>query len=307
MMATVRRTRRKQALDPVESAHAAGLRYIRETNSGFTRKRNGTVFQFLDDGGKPIVDAEHLKRINSLVIPPAWERVWICPRPEGHLQAIGYDVKGRKQYRYHPAYSQFRNHTKFDKMPEFGKMLPLIRHRAQHDLLKPGLPREKVLATVVRLLETTYIRIGNTEYAKQNKSFGLTTLRDRHVQIEGATVHFRFRGKSSQDHDIELHDRRLARIIRECQDLPGYELFQYLDEHGGQHTIDSNDVNSYLREITGAHFTAKDFRTWSGTVQAALELAEIGPASSETAMKHNIIAAIKTVARRLGESPGDVP
>ncbi len=306
MTASTRGTGRKVSIhkmDPVASAKAAGLRYVRETTSGFTRKRAGSGFVFLDLNGKPIRDEEHLKRIRSLVIPPAWERVWICPRAEGHLQAVGYDAKGRKQYRYHPVYAHFRNHTKFGKMPEFGKALPRIRHQAQHDLAKPGLPREKVLATVVRLLETTYIRIGNTEYAKQNKSFGLTTLRDRHVKVEDGTVRFRFRGKSSQDHDIAVHDKRLARIVRECQDLPGYELFQYVDANGDQHTIDSNDVNAYLREISGADFTAKDFRTWSGTVQAALELAEIGPAENETQLKHNVASAIKTVAGRLGNRP----
>ncbi len=289
--------------DPVQSARAAGLRYVRETTSGFTRQKCGTGFRYLDTAGKSLRDKQHLARIRSLVIPPAWQRVWICPLPEGHLQAVGYDAKGRKQYRYHPIYSHFRNHTKFGRMPEFAKALPLIRHRVQRDLARPGLPREKVLATVVRLLETTYIRIGNTEYAKQNKSFGLTTLRDRHVDIEGADVRFHFRGKSGQDHDIHLHDRRLARIIRECQDLPGYELFQYLDHDGRQHTIDSNDVNAYLREITGGDFTAKDFRTWAGTVQSALVLADIGPAQSETEMKRNVVTAIKAVAGRLGNRP----
>jgi DNA topoisomerase-1 len=301
----VRMIRRNMArlTDPVESARAAGLRYVRETSAGFTRRRAGKGFCYLDTEGKPLRDKEHLDRIRSLVIPPAWERVWICPLPNGHLQAIGYDAKGRKQYRYHPIYAQFRNHTKFGRMPEFAQALPSIRHRVLQDLSKPALPREKVLATVVRLLETTYIRIGNKEYAKQNHSFGLTTLRDRHVAIEGGTVRFHFRGKSGQDHEVELHDRRLARIVRECQDLPGYELFQYVDRAGNRHTIDSNDVNLYLREIAGGDFTAKDFRTWAGTVQSALELAAAGPAESETAIKRNVANVIKTVASRLGNRP----
>ena len=306
MFVITRRTRRKRATlpsDPFESARAIGLRYIGQSISGFSRKRAGKGFRFLDCDGRPIRDEEHLKRIRSLVIPPAWERVWICPMPNGHLQAFGYDARGRKQYRYHPVYSQIRNHAKFDRMPEFAEALPRIRDRVRHDLARRALPREKVLATVVRLLETTCIRIGNVEYAEQNQSFGLTTLRDRHVQIVDDTVRFRFRGKSHQDHEIELHDRRLARIIQDCQDVPGYELFQYVDEDGQHHSIDSSDVNAYLRETCGGDFTAKDFRTWSGTVQAALELAGIGPARSETEAKRNIAAAIKNVAGRLGNRP----
>ncbi len=257
----------------------------------------------MDHEGKVIRDKQHLQRIRSLVIPPAWERVWICALPHGHLQAVGYDAKGRKQYRYHPLYSQFRNHTKFSRIPDFAKVLPKIREHIRLDMAKPGLPREKVLATVVKLLETTCIRVGNIEYAKENESFGLTTMQDRHVEIKGATIKFQFRGKSKQDHEMEFHDKRLARIVQACQDLPGEELFQYLDEQGNQHCIDSTDVNQYLHEITGQHITAKDFRTWAGTVQAAMELAEIGPAQSATEAKRNIVTAIKHSASRLGNRP----
>lgn len=244
-----------------------------------------------------------MRRIRSLVIPPAWTNVWICSLPHGHLQALGIDARGRKQYRYHPLYRQVRNHTKFSRLLDFGKVLPEIRQRVNRDLALPGLPREKVLATVVRLLETTFIRIGNVEYARENSSFGLTTLRNRHVAIEGSTLKFNFRGKSGQDHEVSIHDRRLARIVKECQELPGYELFQYKDELGERHSIDSSDVNGYLKEITGEDFTAKDFRTWAGTVQTALALAEIGPFQSETEAKRNIVAAVKSTASRLGNRP----
>lgn len=290
-------------MDPVQEAKALGLRYIRETSKGYTRRRAGKGFYYLDENGRPIRNKETLARIRSLVIPPAWERVWICAEACGHLQAVGYDAKGRKQYRYHPQYAATRNETKFSRMPDFAKALPEIRERVRLDLAKPGLPREKVLATVVRLLETTYIRIGNAEYARENHSFGLTTLRNRHVAIEGSTIRFRFRGKSGQEHEVKLHDRRLARIVRECQDLPGYELFQYLGDEGQPHAVHSHDVNDYLREVCGGDFTAKDFRTWAGTVQAALDLAEIGPGDSETAIKRNVVTAVKAVASRLGNRP----
>jgi DNA topoisomerase-1 len=290
-------------MDPVEAAKAVGLRYIRETTKGYTRRRAGKGFCYLDEAGRPIRDKEILRRIRSLVIPPAWERVWICAQPCGHLQAVGYDARGRKQYRYHPDYSATRNETKFGRMTEFAKALPAIRQRVRHDLAKPGLPREKVLATVVRLLETTCIRIGNVEYARENHSFGLTTLRHRHAAIEGSTIRFHFRGKSGLEHEVEVHDARLARIVRECQDLPGYELFQYVGDSGERHTVDSCHVNEYLREVSEGEFTAKDFRTWAGTVQAALELAEVGPGESATAIKRNVVAAVKGVASRLGNRP----
>lgn len=223
--------------------------------------------------------------------------------PNGHLQAVGFDAKGRKQYRYHPLYRQVRNHTKFARMLDFAKVLPTIRQSVQRDVALAALPREKVLATVVRLLETTFIRIGNVEYARENSSFGLTTLRNRHVEIEGSTMTFSFRGKSGQDHEISIQDRRVARIVKECQELPGYELFQYKDNAGERHTVDSSDVNAYLHDITGEEFTAKDFRTWAGTVQTALALAEIGAFQSETEAKRNIVAAIRSTASRLGNRP----
>lgn len=267
------------------------------------RKRAGSGFTFIDPEGRRLRDRAELKRIRSLVIPPAWTKVWICPSPQGHLQAVGYDIRGRRQYRYHPLYRQVRNHTKFSRMLDFAKALPGIRRRVQEDVGRTGLPREKVLATVVQLLETTFIRVGNAEYARENNSFGLTTMRNRHVDIEGGTLRFRFTGKSGLEHEVELHDRRLARIVKQCHDLPGYELFQYIDEQAERHAVSSEDVNSYLREVTGEDFTAKDFRTWAGTVQTALALEEIGGFQSETEAKRNIVAAIKSTARKLGNRP----
>ncbi len=290
-------------VDPKESAAQAGLRYVTYGGPGITRKRSGKGFVYLGTDGKPLKDKQHLERIKSLVLPPAWERVWICASPLGHLQAVGVDAKGRKQYRYHPRYREFRNETKFRKMQDFSRALPGIRKHVNKDLALTGLPREKVLATVVRLLETTFIRIGNVEYARENDSFGLTTLRNRHVDLEGGTLKFHFRGKSGQEHEIELHDRRLARIVRQCQDLPGHELFQYVGETGERHTIDSCDVNDYLKQITGSDFTAKDFRTWAGTVQSALKLASLGPSQSETETKRNVLEAVKYTAKRLGNKP----
>lgn len=290
-------------VDPIDSAVIAGLHYVSETGPGYTRRRAGKGFCFLDSEGRTLRDPQELARIRSLVIPPAWTNVWICPSASGHLQAVGYDARGRRQYRYHPRYREIRDQTKFERMPEFAKYLPLIRTRVAEDLARTGLPREKVLATVVKLLETTFIRIGNTEYARQNESFGLTTLRNRHVDIEGSTIRFRFRGKSGQDHEVEIKDRRIARIVRACHDLPGYSLFEYLDTDGTVRTIGSGDVNNYLKEITGKDFTAKDFRTWAGTVQTALELARIGPFASEAEAKRNIVTAIKATAKRLGNRP----
>jgi DNA topoisomerase-1 len=289
--------------DPIQSAIVAGLRYIDRMSGGITRKRVGRGFLYIDSHGRRVTEKVTLQRIRSLAIPPAWARVWICGNPHGHLQAIGYDARGRKQYRYHPLYRQVRNHTKFSRMLDFGKALPPIRKRVQADLSLHGLPREKVLGTVVRLLETTCMRIGNVEYVKENDSFGLTTLRDKHAKIGNGKVLFSFRGKSGLHHEVEVTDRRLAKIIKECRDLPGHELFQYLDDAGRQCVVDSSDVNGYLRAISGQHFTAKDFRTWSGTVQCALALEEIGPFESETEAKRNIVAAIKLTAHRLGNLP----
>ncbi|HEY0796178.1 MAG TPA: DNA topoisomerase IB [Acidisarcina sp.] len=288
---------------PLESAKAAGLRYVTDKRPGLQRKRRGTGFRYTDADGSPVRDAATIKRIKSLAIPPAWTDVWICPIANGHLQATGRDSRHRKQSRYHPRWREVRDETKYERMALFGKALPKIRERVEHDLSLPGLPREKVLATIVRLLETTFIRVGNEEYARQNKSFGLTTMRTRHVDVEGSKIKFDFKGKSGVHHTIDVNDRRLARTVKRCLDLPGYELFQYLDSEGEPHTIDSADVNDYLREITNESFTAKDFRTWAGTVLAHMMLQEFEAFDSEAQAKKNVIRAIEAVAERLGNTP----
>jgi DNA topoisomerase I len=290
-------------VDPRESAKVAGLSYVTDTKPGIRRKRSGKGFTYLDPDGKPIRDPVVLRRIASLAIPPAWTEVWISPKPLGHLQATGRDARGRKQYRYHPRWRDVRDETKYTRMLAFGAALPRIRRRIDADLARPGLPREKVLATVIRLLETTLIRVGNEEYARTNRSFGLTTMRDRHVAVDGAKVAFKFRGKSGIYHAIDLGDRRLARVVKRCRDLPGQDLFQYLDDDGQAQTIDSADVNAYLREVSGEDFTAKDFRTWAGTVLAALALQEFETFDSEAQAKRNIMRAIESVAERLGNTP----
>jgi len=284
------------------SAQVAGLCYVSDTQPGIKRQRVGRGFRYKDVDGTPIRDPEVLRRIKTLVIPPAWTDVWICARSDGHIQATGRDAKGRKQYLYHPRWRAVRDSTKYDRLIAFSAALPPVRARLDQDLARPGLPREKVLATVVRLLETTFIRIGNAEYARQNGSFGLTTLRDRHVHISGATMQFQFRGKSGQYHTVRLNDRRLATIVKRCQDLPGYELFQYVDAAGQRQTIDSADVNAYLRLITGQDFTAKDVRTWAGTVLTACALWAYGASTSQTQAKQNIVQAIDEVAKRLGNT-----
>jgi DNA topoisomerase-1 len=289
--------------DPAASAKAAGLRYVTDAKPGIQRRKFRNGFRYIAVDGKPVRDAETLGRIKSLVIPPAWTDVWICPIANGHLQATGRDARGRKQSRYHPRWREVRDETKYERMIQFGDALPLIRQRVDHDLALPGLPREKVLATIVRLMETTSIRVGNTEYARENGSYGLTTMRNRHVSVHGATVTFDFKGKSGVHHTIDVQNRRLARIVQQCHDLPGYELFQYLDEAGDRHTVDAADVNDYLHQITGQHFTAKDFRTWAGTVLAAMLLREFEPYQNQTQAKKNVIQAIKTVAERLGNTP----
>jgi DNA topoisomerase-1 len=284
-------------------AEEAGLRYVTGTGPCIRRLRRGRSFLYVGTNGRPLRDAKHLERIRSLVIPPAWHDVWICPSANGHLQATGRDARGRKQYRYHARYRAHRDEAKFSRMIAFGTALALMRQNIERDLNRRGLPREKVLATVVKLLETTYIRVGNEEYARDNESFGLTTMKDRHVHIAGAQLQFRFRGKSAQDQVIALTDRRLARIVKQCRDLPGYELFQYVDRDGAIHRIDSADVNEYIRRLTGHDFTAKDFRTWAGTLLAARELDAAGPAASAAAGKRAIVGAVKTVARQLGNRP----
>jgi len=257
-------------------------------------------FQYFDPGGRAVRDQETLQRIRSLVIPPGWGNVWICPYPKGHLQVTARDSRGRKQYRYHPLYRLVREKTKYERMILFGELLPKIRQRLHQNLSLPGLQKEKVLAAVVRIMDLAHIRVGNEEYARQNRSYGLTTMRDQHVQIEGSRSRFRFRGKSGQMADFEIDDRRLTAIVARCRDLPGYELFQYLNDAGEPESIDSAMVNEYLREITGEDITAKDFRTWHGTVHAAVQLAVCGPCSAEKEIKHNVVRAIKAVAERLG-------
>jgi DNA topoisomerase-1 len=289
--------------DPVKSAKVAGLRYVCDDSPGIQRKRSGKGFSYVDVNGDRVQDAAVLERIKALAVPPALTDVWICPLDNGHLQATGRDAKGRKQYRYHADWQKIRSQTKFNRMIPFGLALPLIRQTTEEHSKLRGVPREKVLAAVVRLLGTTFIRIGNPEYAQKNKSFGLTTLRNRHVEVSGSTIRFHFRGKSGVEHEIELSDRRLANIVKSCRELPGYELFQYIDEEGQRQKVSSEDVNDYLREITGEEFSAKDFRTWAGTVLTATELSEIGPFESKTAANRNIIQAVKAVAKQLGNRP----
>jgi DNA topoisomerase-1 len=292
-----------ELIAPAESARAAGLRYVFDQSPGIRRKRVGKAFTYLDGDGRTIRDAETIRRIKSLAIPPAWTDVWICPDPRGHLQATGRDARGRKQYRYHPRWREVRDAVKYDRMLAFAEALPKIRLRTDRDLERPGLPRAKVLATIVRLLEETRIRIGNDEYRKENGSYGLTTLRNRHVNVIGAEVRFSFQGKSGKNHSIELHDRRMARIIRRFLEIPGQELFKHVDHDGEVKTIDSADVNEYVREITGEDFTAKDFRTWAGTILAARFLRESAGATNSRAAKKQLVRAIARVADELGNTP----
>lgn len=289
--------------EAVATAKQVGLRYVGDNIPGIARVPDKDGFQYIDADGKYLRDEATLARIKSLAIPPAWTDVWICPWANGHIQATGRDAKRRKQYRYHSRWRSVRDEAKYGRMLSFGKALPLIRKRVGEALKLPGLPREKVLATIVYLLEATMMRIGNEEYARQNKSFGLTTLRDRHARIDGSEVEFRFRGKSGVQHSVKVDDRRLARIIRSTRDLPGQELFQYVDDDGEQRSVDSADVNEYLRDITGEDYTAKDFRTWSGTMLAALALQEYEKFDSEAQAKKNVVRAIESVAEKLGNTP----
>lgn len=291
-----------QDVSPIESAKSAGLRYVCDGARGIRREMGPLGFRYVGLDGKVIRKAAELKRIRMLAIPPAWTDVWICADPRGHLQATGRDARGRKQYRYHNDWRACRDETKFDRMQAFAAALPGVRARTEDDLARPGLPREKVLAAVVQLLEKSLIRVGNDEYAKANRSFGLTTLRNQHVDVKGSTLRFEFRGKSGVRHSVDVNDRRLARIVKQCRELPGQELFQYIDEDGRHQDVTSQDVNAYLQEITGDDFTAKDFRTWAGTVLAAVALRTTEVAPSIMQAKKNVVQAIEAVAGMLGNT-----
>lgn len=290
-------------LDPAQAAKEAGLRYVTDAKPGITRKKRGDKWAYFLPDGAEIKDEEEIARINKLAIPPAYVDVWICPQKNGHLQATGRDARGRKQYRYHPRWREVRDENKYEKMIAFGQALPRIRARVEADLVLPGLPKNKVLATVVRLLETTLIRVGNEEYAKENKSYGLTTMKNRHVDVKGSEVKFHFRGKHGITHEIGVRDRRLARIVAHCQSVPGQDLFEYKNESGEIVGITSGDVNDYLREISGEEFTAKDFRTWAGTKLAAMALQEFKKWETDKEAKSNVTAAIESVAKMLGNTP----
>jgi DNA topoisomerase-1 len=284
------------------AARRAGLTYVTDGLAGITRKRVGTGWTYYTPDGKRIADAAMRKRLNRLAIPPAWTEVWICPDPGGHIQATARDARGRKQYRYHPSYREARDQSKFRRMLEFSEALPHLRERVERDLRGDDLGRAQLLATVVRLLDRTLIRVGNDEYARENRSFGLTTLRRRHVSVAGDVLRFSFRGKSGVEHSIAVAEPRLARIIQRCQDLPGQEMFQYLDADGRRQAVTSDDVNEYLREASGRDISAKDFRTWGGTMLAAVELRAMGPAASRREADRNIVRAVDAVAERLGNT-----
>jgi DNA topoisomerase I len=290
-------------VDPRDAAESAGLLYVSDEEPGIRRRKAGKGFCYLNPDGTRLEDAATLDRIRSLAIPPAYTDVWICSKAHGHIQATGRDAKGRKQYRYHPRFREVRESTKYERMLEFARGLPAIREKVAEHMALRGLPREKVLATVVHLLETTLIRVGNEDYVKQNKSYGLTTLRNRHVEVNGSELRFDFKGKSGKTWKLKVKDRRIAKIVRALQDMPGQDLFQYIDEDGERQSVSSADVNDYLREITGRDITAKDFRTWAGTVLAAWALKEFETFDSDAKAKKNIRAAIEKVAARLGNTP----
>ncbi|GAC1630449.1 MAG: DNA topoisomerase IB [Chloroflexota bacterium] len=289
--------------DPVETATSAGLRYFTDARPGIRRRRVGKHFTYLATDGTTIRDSEELRRFKALGIPPAWTDVWICPSRRGHIQATGRDAKGRKQYRYHDHWREIRDDTKYTRMIAFGQQIPRIREQSSRDLSLRSLSHDKVIGTIVQLLDATAIRVGNEEYARENQSFGLTTLRRQHVDVEGTRARFHFRGKSGKVHEVDISDRRLVRAIKRCEEIPGQELFQYLDEHHNRVTVDSADVNDYLRQVTGQNFTAKDFRTWHGTVTAADSLYKLGPLETETQAKKNVNEAIKAAAAHLGNTP----
>jgi DNA topoisomerase-1 len=279
------------------------LTYVSDDTPGIRRRKAGSGFTYVDQRGRRVTDARTLARVKSLAIPPAWTDVWICPAPDGHLQATGRDAKGRKQYRYHPDWRVQQEQDKYERLIDFGAALPRIRRQVAEDYRRPGIPREKVLAVVVHLLESSLIRVGNDEYAKSNGSFGLTTLRDRHVQFDAGDIRFTFSGKSGKDHEITVHDPRTARIVRACRDIPGQRLFQYYDDDGKRGAIGSTDVNRYLHDITGAEFTAKDFRTWVGTLLAAVALDALDVPGSDAEGRRNATKAITAVSKRLGNTP----
>lgn len=302
-MVVMERPAMEVAPDPRDSAREAGLRYVSDARPGIRRVPRGDGFAYVGPRGEPIQDDIALERISSLRIPPAWTEVWICPIPNGHIQATGRDARGRKQYVYHPRWHEVRDATKFGRMIAFGQALPEVRRQVSRDLARPNLPRAKVIAALVHLLESTLIRIGNEEYARANESFGLTTLREEHANVRGSCVHFQFRGKKGRPYSVGFCDRRMAGLVRKLQDLPGQELFVYLDEQGEQRSVESDDVNGYLREITGEDFSAKDFRTWAATVLAAVAMAEQGSARNVTELKRNVAQAIKQTAEKLGNTP----
>jgi DNA topoisomerase-1 len=287
---------------PERSAAAAGLHYVRAAGAGIRRRRAGKAFRYIAADGSPLAHAATLERIRHLAIPPAWQDVWICARDDGHLQATGRDARGRRQYRYHRRWREVRDETKYGRMIAFAKALPAIRRRVSRDLARHGLPREKVLAALVRLLETTFIRVGNAEYLRDNESFGLTTLRERQVRVKGSTLKFRFRGKSGVAHDIALTDARLARIVRRMQELPGEELFRYVDEDGEPRSVESSDVNEYLKAIAGEAFTSKEFRTWGGTLLCAHRLRALEPPSTAGEARRSVGEAVAAVAGKLGNT-----
>ena len=289
-------------VDPRDAAESAGLRYVSDARPGIRRKRAGKGFRYARADGA-VLDPRARSRVRSLVIPPAWSEVWICPHPEGHIQATGRDAKGRKQYIYHPRFREVRDDVKYSRLLAFADTLPGIRAQVRDHMALRGLPRQKVLATVVHLLDTTLIRVGNDDYARQNGSYGITTLKNRHAEVEGSEVRFRFIGKSGKQWSVKIRDRRVAKIVKACQELPGQELLQYVDEDGVPQDVTSGDVNDYLREITGADITAKDFRTWAGTLLAALALSEVCRFDSAAQAKRNVRAAIESVAARLGNTP----
>ena len=291
------------AENPREAAKEAGLRYSSDDRRGIRRRRRGRGFQYLDAHGRTITDREERARIDALAVPPAWTDVWICPSPNGHLQATGRDARGRKQYRYHPRWRELRDEAKYDRMLAFAAALPRIRRRVDRDIARKALSKPRVVATIVRLLDETGIRVGNDEYARENGSFGLTTMRKRHAEVEGSSVAFRFRGKSGKTTDVDVTDPRVARVLRRCEGLPGQHLFQYVDEDGEPVDVDSDDVNAYLREMAGDDFTAKDFRTWTGTVLAAWALEELGEAGSQTQATRQVVRAVESVAKELGNTP----